>query len=132
MGEGSSRLMKLRPVTFHYKAELDKGERLLQYGLIAEEVAEVYPELVQHGNSGEPLTVRYHELSPMLLNEVQRQHRQIERQDEVVRKQQAQIKELSQALNERDARIEKLDKLFENIKERVEAMESPARTIVFK
>ena len=87
MREASSRLMKLRPVTFHYKPQLDQEERVLQYGLIAEEVAEVYPELVQYGQSGEPLTVRYHELGPMLLNEVQRQQEHIDKQEELAQKQ---------------------------------------------
>jgi len=43
MGDSSNALMKLRPVTFLYKPEYDKGPRILHYGLIAEEVAEVYP-----------------------------------------------------------------------------------------
>ena len=46
--------MRLRPVTFLYKPEYDKGERTLQYGLIAEEVAKVYPELVAYDNDGQP------------------------------------------------------------------------------
>jgi hypothetical protein len=125
MGEASSWLMKLRPVTFHYKAELDNGERLLQYGLIAEEVAEVYPELIQYGQSGEPLTVRYHELGPMLLNEVQKQQERVQKQAE-------QIFQLTQALSERDARIQRLEKLIEEVQERVSAMETPAKTVVSK
>ena len=59
MGNSTNALMKLRPVTFLYKPEYDKGERTLQYGLIAEEVAKVYPELVAYDNDGQPYTVRY-------------------------------------------------------------------------
>jgi len=47
MGDSSSALIRLRPVIFFYKPEYDKGQRTLQYGLIAEEVAEVYPDLVR-------------------------------------------------------------------------------------
>jgi hypothetical protein len=66
--------MQLRPVTFHYKAGYDDGSHLLQYGLIAEEVAEVAPSLVQYDAQGKPFTVRYHAVNAMLLNEAQKQH----------------------------------------------------------
>jgi Chaperone of endosialidase len=70
MGEASTNLMKLRPVTFRYKND-PAGQR--QYGLIAEEVAGVYPELVVRGTKGEIESLQYQELIPMLLNEVQHQ-----------------------------------------------------------
>lgn len=78
MAQASQDLLKLRPVTFRYKAEHDDGARLLQYGLIAEEVAEIYPELVVLDKDGRPSGVRYHVLPAMLLNELQRQQREIE------------------------------------------------------
>jgi len=74
MGSRSGGLMKLRPVTFRYRED---GEGLLQYGLIAEEVAAVYPELVVRGADGKVESVRYHELAPMLLNELQAQARTV-------------------------------------------------------
>ena len=67
-------LMKLQPVTFLYKPEHDKGPCTLQYGLIAEEVAEVYPDLVAYEPDGKPYTVKYQYLTTMLLNEMQKQH----------------------------------------------------------
>ena len=70
MGARSEGLLKLRPVTFVYKQD---GQGVRQYGLIAEEVAAVYPELVTHTATGEVHAVRYQELIPLLLNEVQRQ-----------------------------------------------------------
>ena len=75
MGDSTSALMKLRPVTFLYKPEYANGEQTLQYGLIAEEVAKIYPELVAYDNDGQPYSVRYQYLSNMLLNEVQKQYR---------------------------------------------------------
>jgi len=125
MGEASSRLMSLRPVTFRYKNEMDQEDRTLQYGLIAEEVAEVYPELVQYEKNGEPFTVRYHEIGPMLLNEVQKQNQHIQRQEE-------QIKKLNRALDERDGRIQKLEKLLEAVQERMALIESPTSRIASK
>ena len=80
MDAASHALMKLRPVTFHYKTERNPTGRTLQYGLIAEEVAEVYPGLVAHSADGEIETVMYQVLPAMLLNEYQKQQRTIESQ----------------------------------------------------
>ena len=76
MGARSEGVLKLRPVTFVYKQD---GQGMRQYGLIAEEVATVYPELVTRTATGEVQAVRYQELIPMLVNEVQRQQHVIER-----------------------------------------------------
>jgi hypothetical protein len=72
MGSNTDKLQQLRPVSFHYKAD---SQGTLRYGLIAEEVAEVYPELVVRDKNGRIDGVRYDELAPMLLNEVQKQQR---------------------------------------------------------
>ena len=80
MEGASAGLGKLRPVTFRYKAEPATGPRPIEYGLIAEEVAEIYPELVVRDKDGQPAGVRYHVLPAMLLNELQRQQRVIEAQ----------------------------------------------------
>ena len=76
MGSASLALIKLRPVTFRYKASLDPTGSP-QYGLIAEEVAEVFPDLVVYGKDGQPETVRYHFLVPLLINEVQKDRKAI-------------------------------------------------------
>ena len=86
MGDNSSKLLQLRPVNFFYKPEYDDGSHLLQYGLIAEEVAKVYPEMVAYDNDGQILTVKYQLLAPMLLNEVQKQNAQLQLQKEENRK----------------------------------------------
>ena len=74
LDQASSAILKLRPVSFFYKND---AVGIRQYGLIAEEVAEVMPELVQFSPAGEPETVRYHFLTPLLVNELQKQHRTI-------------------------------------------------------
>jgi hypothetical protein len=94
MGDATKGLMRLRPVTFHYRPEYDDGSHLLEYGLIAEEVAKIYPDLVQTDRSGKPLAVRTHFINAMMLNEVQRQHRTIATQQERIDQQQTQIEEL--------------------------------------
>src|SRR5260370_36906912 len=78
MSDATDGLPRLRPVTFRYLAHGDNAP--IQYGLIAEEVAEVYPEMVARNKDGDPETVMDQFLAPMLLNEVQKQHRQIEEQ----------------------------------------------------
>ena len=78
MGDATERLLELRPVVFRYKPEVQTGERSLEYGLIAEEVAEVFPDLVVRDDEGQPFTVKYHLLSSMLLNELKKQARELE------------------------------------------------------
>jgi hypothetical protein len=79
MADTTNNLFRLRPVTFRYKQALGDGSHPLQYGLVAEEVAAVYPELVQYDpKTGEPNSVMFQYLTPMLLNEVQKEHAQIE------------------------------------------------------
>jgi hypothetical protein len=77
MGEASSGLLRLRPVTFRYKKPFADGSKPIQYGLIAEEVAEFYPDLVARSADGLIETVKYQVLDSMLLNEVQRQQAEI-------------------------------------------------------
>ena len=97
-------LMKLRPVTFRYREDAVGADeaQVLQYGLIAEEVAGVAPELVASDLSGAPYSVRYHELPVLLLEQAQaleRRHAELAR---TVAAQREVIAELSQRL----ARIE--------------------------
>jgi len=91
MTSTSERLDKLRPVTFHLKSE-PHGE--LQYGLIAEEVDRVFPELVIRNDTGRIEGVRYDELAPILLNEVQRQRQQLALLEQQAGDMQAELKKL--------------------------------------
>ena len=75
MGARSDGLLKLRPVTFAYKED---ARGVTHYGLVAEEVQAVYPELVTRTATGEVQGVRYQELIPMLLNELQRQRQEFQ------------------------------------------------------
>jgi hypothetical protein len=80
IGDESEKLLRLRPVSFYYKPEVDDGSHLRQFGLIAEEVSAVYPDLVVRGSDGKPQTVRYHLLVPLLLNELQAQRQKVDAQ----------------------------------------------------
>ena len=91
MDAASSALMKLRPVTFHYKTDHNRAGRVLHYGLIAERVADVYPGLAAHAADGQIETLMYQYLPPMLLNEIQKQQRTIEAQATDLQRQAAQL-----------------------------------------
>ena len=97
MRERSTGVHQLRPVTFRYKTD---QEHRRQYGLIAEEVAKVYPELVVKAADGRIESVQYHELIPMLLNEVQHQQLKLDAQAQQLTTQGQQLAEL-QAQNAR-------------------------------
>jgi Chaperone of endosialidase len=100
IGDTTSKLEQLRPVTFHLKSD-PSGP--LQYGLIAEEVAKVYPDLVIRDEHGRIDGVRYDELTPMLLNEMQQQSvqiRDLKQQAQIVQKQAAEIQQLKMQMTE--------------------------------
>jgi hypothetical protein len=101
MGDASRGLMDLRPVTYRYKQPFADGSNPIQYGLIAEEVAEVYPDLVAHTADGRIETVKYQVLDSMLLNEVQRQ--------------QAEIRGLEQQNRSLQERLEKLETVLTSL-----------------
>jgi len=91
MGDATAALIQLRPVSFRYRDAFDGAVKPIEYGLIAEEVADVYPDLVVHSPDGQIETVQYHKVNAMLLNEVQQQHQRLGEQDEQIAWQAAQI-----------------------------------------
>src|SRR5262249_433834 len=103
MARRSEGLLKLRPVTFSYK---DDGAAAPHYGLIAEEVATVYPELVTRTAAGEVQTVKYHELIPMLLNELQREHQALQRENQARQEDRAEMASLRKELAELRSLVE--------------------------
>ena len=102
MAETSERLHDLNPVTFRYKKPFADGDQPLQFGLIAEEVATTFPELVVHDETGRPDTVKYQDLPPLLLNEVQK----LKAENDLLRKELAQQKADNEKQAERLATIE--------------------------
>jgi hypothetical protein len=115
MGFNSAKLGQLRPVTYHLKTD-PKGA--LQYGLIAEAVAKVYPELVIRDGTGRIDGVRYDELAPMLLNEAQRQQLTIAAQAAEIRELKQQMAELKDFKQELHAVLIKLQTKGELVAQR--------------
>src|SRR5262249_34726990 len=112
MDKASEAILSLKPVTFHYKRELDpKG--IPQFGLVAEQVEKVNPDLVARDEQGKPYSVRYDAVNAMLLNEFLKEHRKVEAQDRklqeqgaIVARQQKQIDALTAGLQKVSAQLE--------------------------
>jgi len=100
MGEASEAVLALKPVSFRYKKEIDpKG--LAEFGLIAEEVEKVNPDLIIRDRQGKPQTVRYEQVNAMLLNEFLKEHAKVQRLE-------AALEAVTERLKEQDTKIEKI------------------------
>ena len=104
MDKASEAILALQPVTFRYKRELDP-RGVPQFGLVAEEVEKVNPDLVACDDQGKPYTVRYEAVNAMLLNEFLKEHRKVELQDRTAQEQQKEIDGLKAELKEQKALI---------------------------
>jgi Chaperone of endosialidase len=117
MEQTSEAILGLKPVTFHYKSDT---ACMPQFGLIAEEVAEVNPDLVVRDENGEIYTVRYEAVNAMLLNEFLKEHRKVQELEAIAAKQEAttanqqkEIKVLTASLKEQAAQIQKVSTQLE-------------------
>jgi hypothetical protein len=105
MDNTSKVLFALRPVTFRYKKEIDaKGTP--QFGLVAEDVAKVNPDLVVRDKEGKPYSVRYDQVNAMLLNEFLKEHRKNEEQEATIARLEKQIEAVTNGLQEVSAQLE--------------------------
>jgi hypothetical protein len=94
MNKASEAILSLQPVTFRYKEEIDP-DGILQFGLVAEEVEKINPDLVVRGEDGKVMTVRYEAVNAMLLNEFLKEHKKVEEQGAMIAQQQKQIEALT-------------------------------------
>ena len=105
MEKASETILALKPVTFRYKKDIDPSHAL-SFGLIAEEVAQVNPDLITHDQNGNPETVRYEAINAMLLNEFLKEHHQVQDLKAIVAEQQKQIEALTAGLQKVSSQIE--------------------------
>jgi hypothetical protein len=123
MDKASESILALNPVTFHYKTDT-KG--IAQFGLVAEEVAEVNPDLVVRDKEGKPYAVRYDQVNAMLLNEFLKEHRKVEEQEVTI----TQLKTVLQATATRQQKqIEALAAGLQKVSAQLEASK-PAPQVV--
>jgi hypothetical protein len=107
MDKGSEAILSLRPVTFRYKHEIDPTG-IPQFGLVAEEVEKVNPDLVARDAQGKVYTVRYEAVNAMLLNEFLKQHRKVEELEATIAREQKEIKALTASVKEQASQIQKV------------------------
>ena len=111
MDKQSEALLSLKPVTFRYKKELDPS-KTAQFGLIAEEVAKVDPDLVARDDKGQIYSVRYEAVNAMLLNEFLKEHAKAEQQQKnfeaVTTRQEREITALTTMVKEQAAQIQRV------------------------
>src|ERR1044071_3385575 len=86
IGKASEAILALQPVAFRYKHELD-SKAVPQFGLVAEQVEKINPDLVAYDDEGKPFTVRYEAVNAMLLNEFLKEHRKNEKQEATIAEQ---------------------------------------------
>jgi trimeric autotransporter adhesin len=105
MSEASELLFALQPVTFRYRKEVD-ASGTSQFGLVAEDVEKVSPDLIVRDKDGKPYSVRYDQVNAMLLNEFLKEHRKNEQQEATIAWLQTQIDALSSGLQKVSAGLE--------------------------
>ena len=106
MDKASEAILALRPVSFRYKKEFDP-KSIRQFGLVAEEVEKVNPDLVLHDTNGEPYTVRYEQINAMLLNEFLKEHK-------TVQELKTEIAALSTTVRDQNSKIQKISDQLES------------------
>jgi hypothetical protein len=116
MGKASEAILALKPVTFHYKKELDP-DGIAEFGLVAEDVEKINPDLVVRDNQGKPYTVRYDAVNAMLLNEFLKDHRKVQEQEATITQLKkdfrATVAQLVTRLDEQAAQIQKVSTQLE-------------------
>jgi septal ring factor EnvC (AmiA/AmiB activator) len=112
MDQTSEAILALKPVTFHYKSD---KTGTAQFGLIAEEVAEVNPNLVVRDENGEIYTVRYDAVNAMLLNEFLKEHKKVEQQVREIQEQRTTISELKKSMETVITHLKKQDSKIQKV-----------------
>jgi hypothetical protein len=124
MDKASEALFALKPVSFRYKREIDPA-RSADFGLIAEDVATVNPDLVAHDEEGKIVTVRYQAVNAMLLNEFLKEHRKVEQLEATVAQQNKGMEALGAQLKEQAAQIQKVSAQLEASKPAPHVVNNP-------
>jgi Chaperone of endosialidase len=105
MDKASEAILALKPVTFHYKKELDAAG-IPQFGLVAEDVEKVNPHLVARDEEGKPYSVRYEAVNAMVLNEFLKEHKMVQEQGATIERLQEQVQVLTAGLQKVNAQLQ--------------------------
>jgi uncharacterized coiled-coil protein SlyX len=123
MDKASEVILALKPVSFRYNADLDPKEAA-QFGLVAEEVEKVAPDLVKYDKTGKVNGVRYEAVNAMLLNEFLKEHRRIDEQASRIAEQDKTIKTLTASLKDQAAQIQKVSAEITVLKSKPQLVEN--------
>jgi hypothetical protein len=126
MDQASEALYALKPVSFRYNKEYDVTQTLA-FGLIAEQVAEVYPDLVGRNAAGQPESVRYEQINAMLLNEFLKEHRRVSQLEATVAQQQ---KSFESKVAEQNKQIEALTSGLQKVTAQIEITKAVPQALV--
>jgi hypothetical protein len=124
MDKDSETILALKPVTFRYKKQID-AKRIAQFGLVAEEVAKVNPDLVVNGRDGKPYSVRYEAVNAMLLNEFLKEHRTVQEQGAIIAELRRGMEVLAATVKEQAAQIQKVSAQLEARKPAQQVVNNP-------
>jgi len=129
MDKASEAILALKPVTFRYKPELDP-DGIPQFGLVAEEVEKVNPDLVARDDQGKVYTVRYDVVNAMLLNEFLKEHRTVQELKSTAARQEATIGELKSTVGSLAVTVKEQAAQIQKVSAELEVQKAPAETVV--
>ena len=124
MDHTSEALFGLKPVTFHYKKEIDSAGTS-QFGLVAEDVEKINPDLVVRDKERKPYSVRYDQVNAMLLNEFLKEHRKNEEQGRDIQEQKATIALQQKQIDALTAGLQKVSAQIEASKPATQVVNNP-------
>jgi trimeric autotransporter adhesin len=131
MEKASEAIHALKPVTFRLKDEVDTAQ-LPGFGLIAEDVEEVNPDLVYHNAKGQPESVRYEAVNAMLLNEFLKEHKKVEAQNRRIQEQEATITQLKKEMQVFAASLKEQAAQIQKVSAQLELNKTAPRTVLNK
>jgi hypothetical protein len=129
MDKASEAILGLKPVTFRYKKEIDPDSSS-QFGLVAEDVEKVNPDLVVRDVEGKAFTVRYDAVNAMLLNEFLKEHRKVEEQSRKIQEQDATITQFKKEMQTIAGRLKDQNSKIQRVSAQLELEKAPSQTVV--
>lgn len=129
MDNASETLYRLKPVTYRYKKEIDQSQ-ILDYGLVAEDVAEIDPNLTVCNKEGQIESVRYNAINAMLLNEFLKEHKRVQDQAREIQEEKGTISELKKGLGTVIAQLKEQASQIQNVSAQFETSKPASKVVV--
>ena len=127
MDKASESVLALKPVTFQYKSDKTNTP---QFGLVAEDVEKVNPDLVVRDKDGKPYTVRYDAVNAMLLNEFLKEHKTVREQGAIITELKSSAAKQEGTIAQQQKQIEALSAVVQKVSARLEVSEAASQTVL--